>query len=131
MTITNSASCTNVHEIAAGIYRISTPIPPSEMPGGFTFNQFLLVDADLLLHRLGGLALDDAARVSFRMLVESTGEELVAQDAVPFERDAGRVLVACQKHYAVMPPDTLAEVTVHPASGPTRTSTFTILHRFD
>jgi flavorubredoxin len=42
---------TNVHEIAAGIYRISTPVPPGAMPGGFTFNQFL-VDADepLLFH---------------------------------------------------------------------------------
>lgn len=51
MTITNSQSGTNVHEIAAGIYRISTPIPPSEMPGGFTFNQILVVDdAPLLFH---------------------------------------------------------------------------------
>jgi flavorubredoxin len=51
MTITNRDSGTNVHEIAAGIFRISTPIPPSAMPGGFTFNQFLLVDeAPLLFH---------------------------------------------------------------------------------
>jgi flavorubredoxin len=51
MTVTNSHSGTNVSEIAAGIYRISTPIPPSQMPGGFTFNQFLVVDeAPLLFH---------------------------------------------------------------------------------
>jgi hypothetical protein len=51
MTITNSQSRTNVHEIAAGIFRISTPIPPSAFPGGFTFNQFLVVDdAPLLFH---------------------------------------------------------------------------------
>jgi flavorubredoxin len=51
MTTTNSQSGTNVHEIAAGIFRISTPIPPSAFPGGFTFNQFLLVDdAPLLFH---------------------------------------------------------------------------------
>ena len=50
-TITNRESGTNVHEIASGIFRISTPIPPSAMPGGFTFNQFLLVDdAPLLFH---------------------------------------------------------------------------------
>ena len=42
MTITNSQSGTNVHEIAAGIYRISTPV--STIPGGFTFNQILVVD---------------------------------------------------------------------------------------
>jgi flavorubredoxin len=53
MTVTNSASGTNVHEIAAGIFRISTPIPPSQMPGGFTFNQILVVDQDPLLFHTG------------------------------------------------------------------------------
>jgi len=49
--VTNRESGTNVTEIAAGIYRISTPVPPSAMPGGFTFNQFLVVDdAPLLFH---------------------------------------------------------------------------------
>lgn len=51
MTITNAQSGTNVHEIESGIYRISTPMPPSAMPGGFTFNQILVVDdAPLLFH---------------------------------------------------------------------------------
>lgn len=51
MTITNPESGTNVHEISDGIFRISTPIPPSVMPGGFTFNQMLVVDdAPLLFH---------------------------------------------------------------------------------
>lgn len=49
MTVTNSASGTSVHEIAPAVYRISTPI--SAIPGGFTFNQFLIVDdAPLLFH---------------------------------------------------------------------------------
>jgi glyoxylase-like metal-dependent hydrolase (beta-lactamase superfamily II) len=51
MTVTNSQSGTNVHEVASGIYRISTPVPPSVIPGGFTFNQYLVVDdAPLLFH---------------------------------------------------------------------------------
>jgi flavorubredoxin len=51
MATTNTQSGTNVHEIAAGIFRISTPIPPSVFPGGFTFNQMLVVDdAPLLFH---------------------------------------------------------------------------------
>jgi flavorubredoxin len=53
MTITNTQSGTNVHEIEAGIFRISTPIPPSAIPGGFTFNQFLIVDDAPLLHHTG------------------------------------------------------------------------------
>ncbi len=51
MTIVHAASGTNVHEIAPDVFRISIPIPPTEMPGGFTFNQFLIVDdAPLLFH---------------------------------------------------------------------------------
>jgi flavorubredoxin len=48
--ITNSQSGTNVHEIAAGIYRINTPVL---MPDGlhFNFNQYLIDDeAPLLFH---------------------------------------------------------------------------------
>ena len=52
MNITNSQSNTSVAEISDGVYRISTPVPPNpQMPGGFTFNQFLIVDdAPLLFH---------------------------------------------------------------------------------
>ena len=48
--ITNTQSGTNVHEIADGIYRINTPIA---IPGagGFSFNQYLVLDdAPLLFH---------------------------------------------------------------------------------
>jgi flavorubredoxin len=53
MTTTNAQSGTTVDEIAAGIYRISTPVPPSTMPGGFTFNQVLIVDDEPLLFHTG------------------------------------------------------------------------------
>jgi flavorubredoxin len=51
--ITNEAAGTTLDEIAAGIYRISTPVPPEAVPGGFTFNQFLVVDDDPLLFHTG------------------------------------------------------------------------------
>jgi flavorubredoxin len=42
---------TTIDEIADHIYRISTPVPPSVVPGGFSFNQYLVVDdAPLLFH---------------------------------------------------------------------------------
>jgi flavorubredoxin len=53
MTTVHAESGTNVHEIAAGIFRISVPVPASAMPGGFTFNQFLLVDDEPLLFHTG------------------------------------------------------------------------------
>jgi flavorubredoxin len=53
MPITNPASGTRIDEIADGIYRISTPVPPSDFPGGFTFNQFLIDDDEPLLFHTG------------------------------------------------------------------------------
>jgi flavorubredoxin len=44
---------TRIDEIADGIYRISTPVPPSAIPGGFSFNQYLIVDDAPLLHHTG------------------------------------------------------------------------------
>jgi len=60
---------TRIDEIADGIYRISTPVPPNPaLPTGFTFNQFLVVDDEpLLFHtglrRLFPLVRDAVARV--------------------------------------------------------------------
>jgi flavorubredoxin len=53
MGITNAASGTNVHEVADGIYRINTPLPPAVVPGGFSFNQYLVVDDEPLLFHTG------------------------------------------------------------------------------
>ena len=49
--ITNSESGTNIHEVGDGIYRISTPLPL--VPGGFSFNQYLVVDDEPLLFHTG------------------------------------------------------------------------------
>jgi len=54
MPVTNPETGTTIDEIADGIFRISTPVPPSDsMPTGFTFNQFLIVDDAPLLYHTG------------------------------------------------------------------------------
>jgi flavorubredoxin len=54
MKIVNQQSNTSIAEIADGIYRISTPVPPNPaLPAGFTFNQYLIVDDDPLLFHTG------------------------------------------------------------------------------
>lgn len=53
MPITNQQTGTRIDEIAPKTYRISTPVPMEAIPGGFTFNQFLLVDDDPLLFHTG------------------------------------------------------------------------------
>lgn len=51
MVVTNNESGTNICEIADGIYRINTPL--SVVPGGFSFNQYLIVDDEPLLFHTG------------------------------------------------------------------------------
>ena len=51
MAITNKQSGTSVHEVADGIYRISTPVA---IPGGgFSFNQYLILDDEPLIFHTG------------------------------------------------------------------------------
>lgn len=53
MTISNRQSGTNVQEIADGIYRINTPVVMKGGPGGFSFNQYLVMDDEPLLFHTG------------------------------------------------------------------------------
>lgn len=49
--ITNEVSGTRIDEVATGIYRISTPT--DVIPGGFSFNSYLVVDDEPLLFHTG------------------------------------------------------------------------------
>jgi flavorubredoxin len=62
-------SGTRVDEIADGIHRISTAIPPEVMPGGFTFNQFLVADEDPLLFHTGPRKLFPAVRAAVEQVL--------------------------------------------------------------
>jgi len=59
-TTTSTLSGTRVDEIADGIYRISTP--STVIPGGFTFNQFLIRDDEPLLFHTGLRAMFPAVK---------------------------------------------------------------------
>lgn len=51
--ITNAPSGTRIDEVVSGIYRISTPVPIDQVPGGFSFNRYLVVDEVPLLFHTG------------------------------------------------------------------------------
>ena len=72
MSITNSESGTNVHEVAEGIYRINTPVK-FDGGGGFSFNQYLIDDDEPLLYHTG-------PRKMFPLVREAVASVL------PFER---------------------------------------------
>ena len=52
MVITNRQAGTNVHEVADAIYRINTPVL-IDGAGGFSFNQYLIVDDEPLIFHTG------------------------------------------------------------------------------
>lgn len=59
---------TKIHEIADGIYRLSTFVPDIAPPAGFTFNQFLVLGEEPLMFHTGlrkmfGLNLDAVRRI--------------------------------------------------------------------
>jgi hypothetical protein len=68
--MTTPESSTTVSEIAAGIYRISTPVPPGVVPGGFTFNQFLVVDEQPLLFHTGMRSLFPSVRDAVARVID-------------------------------------------------------------
>lgn len=49
--VTNHQTGTRIDEVADGIYRISTPL--DVIPGGFTFNSYLIADEEPLLFHTG------------------------------------------------------------------------------
>src|SRR5215831_9823962 len=52
-TTPREVSMTSVDEVTDGIYRISTSVTTPKGPGGFTFNQYLIVDQEPLLFHTG------------------------------------------------------------------------------
>ncbi len=59
MPILHAASGTRIDEIADRVFRISSPVPPSAVPGGFSFNQYLVDDEEPLLFHTGPRRLFD------------------------------------------------------------------------
>ncbi len=57
---------TNIHEIAEGVYRLSTVVQEAA-PGGFTFNQYLIVDEEPTLFHTG-------ARQLFPLVTEAVSK---------------------------------------------------------
>lgn len=66
---TNQQSNTTIDEIADGIYRISTPVPPPAIPGGFTFNQYLVVDEHPMLYHTGPRKMFELTREAINAVI--------------------------------------------------------------
>ncbi|RJG03898.1 MBL fold metallo-hydrolase [Noviherbaspirillum sedimenti] len=76
MTITNVSSGTNVHEVADGIYRINTGM--DQIPGGFSFNQYLVIDDQPLLFHTGPRKMFPLVREAVESLMPVSRLQFVA-----------------------------------------------------
>lgn len=76
--ISNSQSGTRIDEIETGIYRISTPLPPEAFPGGFSFNQYLVVDDEPLLFHTGPRALFPLVREAIDAVIPASRLKWIA-----------------------------------------------------
>jgi anti-sigma factor RsiW len=88
-------------------------------------------DADLVIFRLAGVDLAGAREVSVTLRVVGTEHVLATVPKAAFDEKEGAVLLACQRHFAVLPPVIDADVRVRDAGGNERVATFTIDHRFE
>jgi anti-sigma factor RsiW len=110
---------------ARGLRIVDNPIAPGEVNVARVGS-----DVDVFVHRLGGLALAQARRVSFEMRAEGTDHVMIAVDDAPFDREGNAVLVACHAHYASMPHDVVVDVRTLSADGSEALATYTIHHLF-
>lgn len=62
-------SATTVDEIADHIYRISTSVGPEVVPGGFTFNRYLIDDDAPLLFHTGPRKMADSTRAAIERVM--------------------------------------------------------------
>lgn len=85
---------------------------------------------DVLIQHLSGLHLENAARVGVTVRVEESGELLIEQPAAPFDADAGELLLVCQRHFAVFPPNVVFVVKTTDHDGAERTDRFVVEHTF-
>jgi flavorubredoxin len=61
---------TEVHEIADGIYRLSTFVPDIAPPAGFTFNQILVLGDEPLLFHTGQRSIFESVREAMARVVD-------------------------------------------------------------
>jgi anti-sigma factor RsiW len=110
---------------AKGLRVRENPIAPGEI-------NVAVLDGtlDLMVHRLGGLALADAQRVSFEMRPEGSDHVMMALSDAPVDRAGNAVLVACHAHYASLPHDVVVDVHTHRADGSDVRTSYTIRHLF-
>jgi anti-sigma factor RsiW len=86
---------------------------------------------DLLIHRLGGLDLSRVQTAQVTVSVEPTGEVLTVEPNAPFEREAGEILICCQRHFSIYPSNVVFDVRLVEVGGAERNARYVVPHLFE
>jgi anti-sigma factor RsiW len=108
-----------------------TRIIENPVAAGTSKTALFPLGADVLLHRLGGLDLEGVETAHVTVLHEETGEVLLVDEHAPFDRDAGEILVACQRHFGTHMRTIVFEVRTRVGSGTTHVARYAIPHEFE
>lgn len=87
-------------------------------------------EQELVIHHLGGLDLEGVDRVGLVARAADTGEILTEHPAAPFDATAGEVLIACQRHFAVFPPNIAFELTTFARGEPKKVTHYVVEHEW-
>jgi hypothetical protein len=108
--------------LRAGVRIRATDVPPSR-----SVTVAFSPGVDLLIHRLHG-DLSRAERVDCEVL-DGRGTRLLACEHVPFDREHGEVLIACQRHYVSQyAPDIRFRISAVDAEGRRTSRDYEVFH---
>ena len=118
-------------ERLAALRARGTRVIENRVTAGTTKTAFFPLGAEVLLHRLGGLDLEGVETAHVTVLREETGEVLLVDEHAPFDRAAGEILVACQRHFGANDRTIVFEVRTRDPSGTMHLARYAIPHVFE
>ena len=83
---------------------------------------------DFIVHHLRGLELADVDRVGVVIRVDETDQILAEYPSAPFEMASGEVLIACQQHFRVFPPNIAFEVSTYARGEAKKVTRYVVEH---
>lgn len=85
-------------------------------------------EQEMIIHRLGGLDCTGVDRVGVVVRSHGSGEVVAENPAAPFDATTGEVLIACQRHFSMFPPDIEFEITTFAAGAPKKVTRYVVDH---
>jgi hypothetical protein len=87
-------------------------------------------EQEMIIHHLGGLDCTDVDRVGIVVRSHATGQVVTEYPTAPFDATTGEVLIACQRHFSMFPPDIAFEVTTFARGAPKKVTSYVVDHEW-